>query len=100
MKLHFTLRALSDLEAIADYLVPLSPQGAACVRAAILDSLQNLVQFLQIPNFGHRQTAESVRKLAIRKCKYLIYYSVNDDAEEIVILTIQHGSREREFADI
>lgn len=96
MKLHFTLRALSDLEAIADYLVPLSPQGAARVRAAILDSLQNLVQF---PNIGHRQTAESVRKLAIRKYKYLIYYSVNDDAEEIVILTIQHGAREREFAD-
>jgi len=96
MKLHFTLRALSDLEAIADYLVPLSPQGAARVRAAILDSLQNLVQF---SNIGHRQTAESVRKLAIRKYKYLIYYSVNDDAEEIVILTIQHGAREREFAD-
>ena len=96
MKLHFTLRALSDLEAIADYLVPVSPQGAARVRAAILDSLQNLVQF---PNIGHRQTAESVRKLAVRKYKYLIYYSVNDDAEEIVILTIQHGSREREFAD-
>ena len=96
MKLHFTLRALSDLEAIADYLVPLSPQGAAHVRAAILDSLQNLVQF---PNIGHRQTAESVRKPTIRKYKYLIYYSVNDDAEEIVVLTIQHGFREREFAD-
>ena len=96
MKLHFTLRALADLEAIADYLFPKSPQGAARVRTAILESLQNLVQF---PNIGRRQTAENVRKLTIRRYRYVIYYSVNDEAEEIVIITIQHGSRQPEFAD-
>lgn len=96
MKLHFTLRALADLEAIADYLFPVSPQGAARVRAAILDSLQNLVQF---PNIGRKQTAENVHKLIVRKYRYVIYYSVNDEAEEIIVITIQHGSRQREFAD-
>lgn len=96
MKLHFTQRALADLEAIADYLLPVNPQGAARVRAAILDSLQNLVQF---PNIGHRQTTENVRKLTVHKYKYLIYYSVDDEPEEIIILTIQHAARQREFAD-
>ena len=95
MNFHFT-DGLADLEAIAGYLFPVSPQGAAHVRAAILDSLQNLVQF---PSIGRRQTAENVRKLAIRKYKYVIYYSVNEEADEIIIITIQHGSRQREFGD-
>ncbi len=48
---------------------------------------------------GHRQSVETVRKIAVRKYKYLMYYSADDGAEEIVILTIQHSAREREFAD-
>lgn len=69
MKLDFTPRAIADLESIADYLKPHSPQGAARVRGAILDSLQNLVQF---PHIGRRQSVETVRKIAVRKYKYLI----------------------------
>jgi plasmid stabilization system protein ParE len=96
MKLYYTPRAIADLEAIADYLQPRSPQGAASVRAAILDTLRNLVHF---PHIGRRQTAETVRKIAVRKYKYLIYYTLDEAAEEIVIITIQHGAKEREFAD-
>jgi toxin ParE1/3/4 len=96
MKLYYTPRAVSDLEAIAEYLQPRSPQGAARVRVAILETLRNLVQF---PHIGRRQTAETVRKIAVRKYKYLVYYSLDEAAEEIVVLTIQHGAREREFAD-
>jgi CHAT domain-containing protein len=50
-------------------------------------------------HLGRRQTADTVRKIAVRKYKYLIYYSTDDNAEEIIILTIQHGAREREFTD-
>jgi toxin ParE1/3/4 len=96
MKLYYTPRAVADLEAIAEYLQPRSLQGAARVRVAILETLRNLVQF---PHIGRRQTAETVRKIAVRKYKYLVYYSLDEAAEEIVVLTIQHGAREREFAD-
>jgi toxin ParE1/3/4 len=66
------------------------------VRAAILDSLQNLVQF---PHIGRRQSAEGVRKISVWKYNYLIYYSVDGDAEEIIILAVQHSAREREYSD-
>jgi hypothetical protein len=63
------------------------------VRAAILHSLQNLVSF---PRVGKAQTVEGVRKLVIRRYSYLVYYTVDEIAEEIVVLTIQHPARERE----
>jgi toxin ParE1/3/4 len=96
MKLRFTLRATQDLAAIADYIHAHSPAAAQNVRAAILHSLQNLVLF---PDVGRRQAVEGVRKLVTRKYPYLVYYALDNEADEIVILTIQHPAREREHED-
>ena len=96
MRLQFTPRAIADLEAIADYVQPRSSQGAVRVRAAILGSLQRLLQF---PGSGRRQTVETVRKITIRKYKYLVYYRIDDGAEEIVVISIQSSLLPRVFTD-
>lgn len=96
MKLRFTPRAVQDLAAIADFIRTHSPAAAQQVRAAILHSLQNLVLF---PRVGQTQTVEGVRKLVTRKYPYLVYYTVDETSEEIVILTIQHPARKREHED-
>ena len=48
MKLRLTRRAAQDLTDIADYIRKQNPQAALRVRAAILESLQNLVLFPQV----------------------------------------------------
>ena len=96
MKLRFTPRATRDLLDIADYILERSPNASLRVRAAILDSLQDLVMFHEA---GRRQTIEGVRKVVTRKYSYLIYYGFDRSADEIVILTIQHSAREREYED-
>lgn len=40
-----------------------------------------------------------MRKLVTRRYSYLVYYIADEVAEEIIILTIQHPSREREHSD-
>jgi len=40
-----------------------------------------------------------VRKIVTRRYPYLVYYSVDALADEIVIISIQHPSRKREFKD-
>ena len=96
MKLRFTPRATQDLIAIADYLHVRSPGAAGRVRATILRSLQGLTLF---PQVGRAQTVEGVRKMVTRRYSYLVYYTVDEVAEEIIILTIQHPAREREHED-
>jgi addiction module RelE/StbE family toxin len=93
VKLRFTPRAAQDIAAIADYIRARNPGAARKVRAAILHSLQNLVLF---PKVGRAQAVEGVRKLVTRKYPYLVYYRVDEAAEEVIILTIQHPARERE----
>jgi toxin ParE1/3/4 len=70
MNLRFTPRALENIAAIADYLRDRSPMAAQRVRAAILESLQNLVLF---PLAGRLQQTEGVRKFVTRRYGYLIY---------------------------
>ena len=92
MKLRFTPRAVQDLTDLAAYISERNPQAALRVRAAILESLRYLVSF---PNVGRRQRVGNVRRLVTRRYRYLFYYIVDDVAEEIVIVTIQHPARER-----
>ena len=96
MKLRFTPRATQDLADIAAYVRVHSPAAALRVRAAILASLQALVSF---PRIGRQQKVEGVRKLVTRHYRYLVYYTADDEADEIVILAIQHPAREREDSD-
>ena len=96
MKLRFTPRATQDLIDIADYIRERNPAASLRVRTAILDSLQNLSLF---PEIGRKQTVQGVRKLVTRKYPYLVYYRFDPVTAEIVILTILHSAREREYED-
>jgi toxin ParE1/3/4 len=96
MRLRFTLRASQDIVEIADYIHAESPLAARRVRTAILASLQTLVDF---PRLGRPQSVEGVHKIVTRKYSYLIYYAIDESADEIVVLTVQHPARQRLMQD-
>ena len=96
MKLRFTRRAVDNIAELADYIRARNAEAAEAVRTAIYDSLANLLVF---PNVGRQQTTEGVRKLVTRKYSYLIYYTVDEVAEEIVVLSVKHSARERDHSD-
>ena len=92
MQIRYTLKAVHNLEEIADYLVQRNPQAARRVRTKI----DILVQF---PDSGKEQTTANVRKFVVRRYPYLIYYSIDADAGELVVLSVQHPKRKREHDD-
>jgi toxin ParE1/3/4 len=96
MKLRFTRRAIQDLSVIADFIRERNPEAALRVRNAIIESLQALALF---PFIGRQQNTIGVRKLVTRRYPYLVYYTVDEASEEIVIITVQHPARDREHSD-
>lgn len=96
MKVRYSERAVADLEDIAAYLVPRSPDGARNVGAAIEKAISQLEHF---PDLGRRQAVAGVRKLVVSRYPYLVFYVADVDAGEVRILTLQHAAREREFPD-
>ncbi len=96
MKLRFTQRAVENLNEVSDYLYERNPAAADHVRADIYTGLQNLLLF---PAAGRLQDVAGVRKLVTRKYAYLIYYTVDGPAEEVVILNVKHPAQARDFED-
>jgi toxin ParE1/3/4 len=68
--------------------------AALRLRAAIVESLQSLTLFSVC------QAAPTVRKLVTREYVFLIYYTVDEVADEIVVLNVKHPSRKREHTDL
>jgi toxin ParE1/3/4 len=91
------VHAARDIAEIAEYLRTRNPAAALAVRDAILRSLQNLTLF---PAIGRPQNVEGVRKLVTRRYRYLVYYMIEKETEEIVILTIRDPARSREYRDL
>ncbi|MBV8743563.1 MAG: type II toxin-antitoxin system RelE/ParE family toxin [Xanthobacteraceae bacterium] len=96
MKLRFTPIAVTEIAAIADYLLVRNPMAAERVCAAIYDSLTNLLLF---PLAGRRQKTDAVRKIVTSRYRYIIYYTFDESAEEIVVLNVKHPARERDHED-
>jgi toxin ParE1/3/4 len=96
MKIRLTRRALADLDDISAYLTPRSPQGAANVKAAILATFKTLKT---LPHSGKPQTTPGVRKLGVGRYPYNVFYAVDDATDEIMIFTIFHTARDRDYID-
>jgi toxin ParE1/3/4 len=98
MKLRFTPRALENISAIADYIRFRNPAaGAACSICDLRKpALQDLILF---PRVGRLQQTQGVRKFVTPRYAYLIYYTVDDAAWEIIILSVKHSAQKRDHED-
>ena len=81
MRVRYTLRARSDLEAIIDYLAAESPQGATSVKRA-MDAVIGLIG--EYPQSGRLVGEQGVRVLPAGRHPYLIYWSVEGGVAWIV----------------
>jgi len=96
MKLRFTPRATENIAGIGNYIRDHNPAAAVRVRATIYSSLQNLILF---PRAGRLQKTEGVRKLVTRPYAYIVYYRLDEDADEVVILNVKHPAQKRAHED-
>jgi toxin ParE1/3/4 len=96
MKLRFAPRGAENIAAIADYVSVRNRAAARHVRNILYDSLQNLILF---PHVGRPQQMKGAGKLVTHKYKYLIYYTVDEGADEIEILNVKHPAQKREHED-
>jgi toxin ParE1/3/4 len=96
VKLRFTPRATANIAKIADYIRKRNPSAARRVRSSIYDSMQNLLLF---PLIGRQQKEPGVRKHVTPRYAYLVYYTIDEVEEEIIILSVKHSAQEREHDD-
>lgn len=92
MKLRLTPRAESDLVEIASYLVKRNPQAARRVEDALHDAFALIGTY---PQVGH-ELRDGVRRLALPRYPYLIFYGVNEAEAMIDVFAVRHAARQDE----
>jgi plasmid stabilization system protein ParE len=88
MKVRYRELALADLDQIFQYLEQSSPAGARKVIDAVHAAIDNVAQN---PLSARRASDPTVRVKVVSRYGYKIFYSVEDDAVEI--LHVRHGAR-------
>ncbi|ARO54322.1 MAG: type II toxin-antitoxin system RelE/ParE family toxin [Methylorubrum extorquens] len=89
MRLRLSARAAEDLESIAAYLEARDPQAARRVEQQLTAALRRL---LDHPKAG-RPVGRNLRRFAVPRLPYLIFYRV-DEADNVVgVATIRHTAR-------
>jgi toxin ParE1/3/4 len=92
MKVLFEPAARRELNDIFDWIAKQNPRAADDLIARI----EAKIMRLQVPNLAHMGrpgVVEGTRELI--EYPYIIVYRVDDDRDEVVIVSIVHGARDR-----
>ncbi len=90
MKLRLTAPVARQLDRVLAYIDQHNPQGARHVQARIREVM---VLLLQHPYAGHLR-GQRVRRFALPRYPYLVFYRVNEGADEIEVLTVHDAARQ------
>lgn len=96
VKLRFAPRAIADIDKIHDYISRRSPRGATNVIARIRDTAALLALW---PGAGQRTNFGSILKQSIGRYPYVIFYALDIDNDEVVIMHVRHAARRQPTSD-
>ena len=89
MRLRLTLQAEADVDHIAAYIHARNPAAARNVEA----ELKAAFRLIQTNPYVGRETRRGVRRFVLPRYPYLIFYSVNEVADEVSVFSVRHGAR-------
>ncbi len=91
MNVRWSETALAEIESIFAYIHERNRTAASAVVKRIEDLIALLAEF---PLMGHLADEDGVRVLPVVRYPFLIFYAINQTAQEIVILHVRHGAQE------
>jgi addiction module RelE/StbE family toxin len=92
MKVRFDPRASADLDQLHAWIAEGSPRAAA----RMIERIEAKVMLLETPELtgmGRPRLIDGTRELIEKP--YIVVYRIDEQREEIVILAVVHGARDR-----
>jgi len=93
MKISFEPAARNELEDIFEWIVKDNPRAASEMIARIEAKIMRLAA-ANLAYMGRLGFVEGTRELI--EYPYIIVYRVDDDRQEVIVVSIVHGARSRE----
>ena len=96
MKARYTLTAARELDQSVDYLIAHAPHVAADFVGALDNAIGEL---LDHPYSAPQTDRVGVRRKYVARFRYAIFYAVDSNADELVILSVRHAARRWPWQD-
>jgi toxin ParE1/3/4 len=93
VKIRYRSTALAQLDAIFDYIAAHDQQAAQRVMSSIKRSIERLAR---LPYSARPSEVPGIRELSIPRYPYIVFYAVDDDAQEVLVLRVRHTSQDPE----
>ncbi len=92
MRVRWSETALSEIEDIFSYIFEYNQSAAS----AVVTRIEGLTALLEeFPQVGHLTDEANVRVLSVVRYPVLIFYTIDDTADEVVILHVRHAAQVR-----
>lgn len=92
-KIRYRSTALAQLDAIFTYIATHDRPAARRVIAYIKRTIGRLANF---PYSARPSEVPNIRELSIVRYPYIVFYAVDEDKREVLILRVRHTSRDPE----
>jgi toxin ParE1/3/4 len=90
MKVRYSETALRELDEIFAYIHERNRSAAV----AVVHRIRRLTSLIgEVPLMGHLTDEEGVRMMPVVRYPFLIFYALNDETDEVVILHVRHAVR-------
>jgi plasmid stabilization system protein ParE len=91
MKVRYTKTAQRELNEAVDYLLKHAP----AVAAAFVDSIESAQAELLLNPYSAQETElTGVRRKYIRRFRYGLFYMIDEQTGELIILNIRHAAQQ------
>jgi toxin ParE1/3/4 len=91
MKVRWSETALAEIDDIFSYIFERNRSAAS----AVVKRIEGLSDLLGKPQIGHLTDEAGVRVLSVVRYPFLIFYAIDEAADEVVILHVRHAAQDR-----
>ena len=92
MKVVIREEAADDLDGIFAWIARDNPTAARETIARVRASIERLANF---PNMARVGRVEGTREWVVPRLPYIVVYKVDEQRDELVVLAVFHGARDR-----
>lgn len=94
MKAYITERAAWNISEIGRYIARESPAGSRRVRSRIRAAIRLASEH---PHAGFLTATDGIRRIVVPHFGYLVFYTVDEARDEVVVLSVKHPAQRREY---
>ena len=96
MKIEFARRASPQLATTLEYVHARNPQAAIKIAGRVEAAIRIIGEH---PDVGRRQEQEGIRKFVVQPGGYVMFYTIDRNAERVRILFVTHPAQRRPYSD-